>query len=255
MKVISFTCVFNEERFIERCIDNALSQGMTPIVINNGCTDNTLNIVQKLGIPIFDYITPTFELQALIGHGAEVARNVGCDWYVLQDADELMETYDGRRVVDVIEEEDGKGFNCMNFDSYSFWPTEADDVSEKDFTKRIRHYTFFDIPYTRAVKNSPEIGLDHPHLPGGEQHLSPVNMVIRHYKFLDAEHGREKVCARRARYDPWNIAQGSHTHYNNVGIDDEFFVLKPEVYNKLNIYNGAWVRQQVWDEWRDHGKD
>jgi glycosyltransferase involved in cell wall biosynthesis len=250
MKVISIINVIDEEEYIAKVLGNTVEQGMVPIVINNGGSDRVLDIVREWGVQIFDHITPTFELQDLISFGVGVAKSLGCDWYVLTDADELMETYDGRTIADVIEEEDAKGYNCINFDSYSFWATVDDDMDEPDFAKRILHYTFFDIPYIRAVKNSPEITLDHPHTPGGELRLSPVSMVIRHYKFLDADQGRRKVLARRARYDPWDLSQGSHTHYKHIGVADGYYVLVPAVYRKLNRFDGTWVRKQVWDEWR-----
>jgi hypothetical protein len=188
----------------------------------------------------------------MIYFGMHKAKDMGCDWMVLKDADEIMETYGDETVAEALEKADRGGYNCVNFDSYSFWPTVDDDPAETDFTKRINHYTWFDIPWVRAIKNSPEVWIDHPHLPGGEQRMSPVNLVIRHYKFLDAEQGKRKVQARRARYDPANVSIGSHTHYKKYGMADEFFVLRPDIYEKLNVYrgDGQWVREQVWDEWR-----
>ena len=252
MKVIVFTYVLDEREYIAENIENSLEQGLTPIVINNGCSDGTRAIVRGYGVPIYEHITPTFELHDLIYFGMSIAKELGCDWYILKDADELMETYDGRKIPEVIAEADAAGYNCVNFDSYSFWPTVDDDWKEEDFSKRIRHYTWFNIPWIRAIKNSPEIWLDHPHLPGGEQRLSPINFIIRHYKFLYAEQGKRKVWSRRARYDQANRSVGSHTHYDNIEMKDKFFVLEPDVYSKLNVYNDdhQWVREQVWDEWR-----
>ena len=252
MKIIAFTYVLEEREYIARNIENSLEQGLEPIIINNGCTDGTRVVVRGCGVPVIEHVTPSFEMHDLISFGAATAKEMGCDWYILKDADELMETYDGRTIPEVIAEEDAKGYNCINFDSYSFWPTVDDDWKEPDFYKRIKHYTYFDIPYIRAIKNSPEIALDHPHLPGGEIHKSPLNLIIRHYKFLHAEQGKRKVWSRRARYDRGNLHDGSHTHYNNFEMKDSFFVLEPDIYEKLNVYNDdhQWVRRQVWNEWR-----
>jgi len=252
MKVIAFTYVLDEHEYIVKNIENSLEQGLTPIFIDNGCSDGSGALVGSLGMPIYEHITPTFELHDLIYFGMGKAKEIGCDWIILKDADELIETYDGRTVLEVLAEADAAGYNCVNFDSYSFWPTVDDDMTIEDFTKRIWHYTWFDIPWVRAIKNSPEVWIDHPHLPGGTQRLSPVNLIIRHYKFLDAEQGKEKIRRRRARYDPANVSSGSHTHYNNFEMKDDYFVLKPDIYSKLNVYNEDrnWVREQVWDEWR-----
>jgi len=252
MKVIAFTYVIDERDFIAKNIENSLEQGLTPIVIDNGCKDGTAKIAKKLGIPVFKHITTSFHLHDMIYFGMNKAKEIGCDWYILKDADELMETYDGRTIPEVLAEADAAGFNCVNFDSYSFWPTVDDDLSIKDFKDRIRHYTWFDIPWIRAIKNSPEVWIDHPHLPGGEPNVSPDKLVIRHYKFLNAEHGRQKILSRFARYNAAEVSVGCHTHYRKYGMTDDYFVLKPEIYSKLNIYNEdrKWVREQVWDEWR-----
>jgi glycosyltransferase involved in cell wall biosynthesis len=252
MKVIAFTYVLDEREYMAKNIENSLEQGLTPIVINNGCSDGTSDVVREYGVPIYEHFTSTFHLHDMIYFGMNMAKEIGCDWIILKDADELMETYDGSRIKEILAEADAAGYNCVNFDSYSFWPTVDDDWNEPDFKKRIRRYTWFDIPWIRAIKNSPEIWIDHPHLPGGEQRLSPVKLIIRHYKFLNAEQGRRKVWSRKARYNPLEVAKGSHTHYNKYEMKDNYFVLEPEIYSKLNVYNEdrQWVREQVWDEWR-----
>lgn len=252
MKVVAFTYVLDEREYVKENILNSFAQGLVPVWINNGCSDGAKTEVRNLHTLVVDHITPTFELHDLISFGAEIAKGVGADWYILKDADELMETYDDRLVVEVIEEADKAGYNCVNFDSYSFWPTTTDDPNVEPFHKRIRHYTFFDIPYIRAVKVSPEIWLDHPHTPGGTLRQAPYNLVIRHYKFLDAEQGRRKVWTRRARYDKANIERGSHTHYRYFGMTEGYYVLEPEIADLLNVYNEdhQWVRKQVWNEWR-----
>ncbi|MDD4984344.1 MAG: hypothetical protein PHQ43_00945 [Dehalococcoidales bacterium] len=251
MKVIAFTYIIDEEEVIERTLQNTLDQGMWPVVIDNGCKDRLLDIVASMGVPILHNTSPTFELNALIRYGMTYAIEQGCDWYVLKDADELMETYSGEKVPELLARANAAGCNCVNFDSYSFWATVDDDPAIPDFVDRIKHYTYFDIPYIRAVKNTPEVWLDHPHLPGGAPKLFPEHAIIRHYKFLDAEHGRKKLALRRERYDPNNIAQGSHTHYRNFTDDERYFVLEPDIYNRLNVYDGLWERKQVWDEWRE----
>lgn len=250
MKVGVFTYVLDDGEYMAKNIDNSREQGLEPIVIDNGCSDETRAIVEALGVPVYIHRTPTFELHDLIYFGTTIMRELGMDWYILKDADEIMHTYTGITMAEFIECMDAAGFNCINFDSYSFWPTTEDDVAEPDFTKRLRYYTYFDIPYTRAVKNSPEIWLDHPHTPAGDMRMAPESMVIRHYKFLDAEQGWNKVQARRLRYDPQNVATGSHTHYRNFTDNPDCYVLQPYIYKRLFKFDGTFTKRQVWDEWR-----
>jgi hypothetical protein len=250
MKVVAFTYILDEEATIEACINNSIEQGMVPFVINNGCIDRSMDIVRGMGVECISHFTDEFDMYDLVRFGSEQARKLGCDWCVLKDADELMETYDGRTVAAVIEEADRAGYNCINFDSYSFWPTVDDDVAETDFTKRINHYTFFDIPWQRAVKNIPGVWLHHPHYAGGDVCVAPVHPIIRHYKFVDAKQGKAKVKLRRLRYKAAEVAQGSHTHYNRFTDEDRYYVLERDVYQGLNRFDGTWIRKQVWDEWR-----
>lgn len=250
MKIVVFTYVRNEAAYVARNVVNSLEQGLVPVMIDNGSTDGTDTLARSLGIPLHRHMTPEFVLHDMISYGVELSQSMGADWYVLKDADELMESYDDRTVARTIEDADAEGYNCVNFDSYSFWPTTSDNWSEPDYARRQTHYTFFDIPYVRAIKNSPEIWLDHPHLPGGERRQSPTNLVIRHYKFLDPDHGRRKVAERRQRYAGASRAAGSHTHYDHVGTGDGYFVLGPEISHLLSVWDGHWIREQVWDEWR-----
>jgi len=252
MKVIAIIRARNEEEFIAKNIDNSRKQGLFPIVINNECTDRTLDCIDK-DVPVFNYeANRYYDMRGIINYGIRKAKEIGCDWYILKDADEMLETYDGRSVVDVVSEAHLGGYNCMNCDSYSFWATVDDDGGIEDFTQRMQYYTFFNMPHIKAIRNSAEIQTSHPHSPGGVVHKSPVNLIIRHYKFLNAEQGRHKVESRTSRYNPAEIARGEHIHYRGlVGKkDDGHYVLEKGTYTKLNKFDGTWIRKQVWSEWR-----
>src|SRR3989344_2328525 len=50
MKVSVVIPVYNEEKYIKNCLDSLMKQEEKPdeiIVVDNNCTDNTINIVQK----------------------------------------------------------------------------------------------------------------------------------------------------------------------------------------------------------------
>ena len=55
MKVSIVIPVYNEEKYIENCLKNIINQTEKPdeiIIIDNNCTDNTINIAKKFGVKI-----------------------------------------------------------------------------------------------------------------------------------------------------------------------------------------------------------
>ena len=249
MKIIAFINVYNEEEMIGTCIKNAREQGLDVIVIDNGCTDRTITIAKGQGVPVFENKTEKYNVFELNEWAISQAKKIGCDWYVAKDADEMFETYDGRKIVEVINEADGLGYNCMRFDMYEFWPTVDDDLSITDFTERIQYYSYFSSRYLKMIKNSPEIYTDSHHVPRGVIKESPNGLILRHYKFIGLEQGRRKVKTRRARIA--NI-KGVCKQYNEFTYATKFYVLEKEVYQRLNKYDGTWIRKKVFDGWRGY---
>jgi len=247
MKIIAVICVYNEEMVIENCIKNAREQGLDVIIIDNGCTDKTIDICKRLNAPVFEHFTKKFDCNEIIRWGVRKAKEIGCDWYVIKDADDIFETYDGRKIVDVVNEADRSGYNCMRFDMYEFWPTEEDNKSIKDFIKRIHYYSYYNSRYSKMVKNSSEIILDNPHYALGEIKESPVRLVFRHYKFVSLEHGRKKVQTRMQRI---LAKKDICTQYKKITNESRFYVLEKDVYSKLYRFNGTWIKKRVFDGWR-----
>lgn len=249
MKIIAIICVYDEEEVIESCIKNAREQGLVPIVIDNGCTDRTIKIVRRLRVPVFVHKTEEFDCNELIVWGIKRAKEIDCDWYTIKDADEIFETYDGRKITELVDEADRTGYNCMRFDLYEFWPTVDDDLTIKDFKERIQYYTFVGANYLKMIKNSPEIYTHSPHEAGGKIRESPVQPLIRHYKFTSLEQGRRKVKSRLSRFDT-NIRK--NTQYNGFTDESKYYVLEKEIYSRLNKFDGTWIRKKVFKGWRTH---
>ncbi|GAH16098.1 unnamed protein product, partial [marine sediment metagenome] len=89
MKIIAFIIVYNEEEIIEKCIENAKEQGLETIVIDNGCTDSTIEIVKSLGIPVYENKTEKYRIHEIYRWAIACVKKIGCDWYVVKDADEM----------------------------------------------------------------------------------------------------------------------------------------------------------------------
>jgi len=270
IRIVAFTIVFNEEEIIEKCLENTREQGLIPIVIDNGCTDGTIKIVKDMGVPVFECKTEKYHVYLMIERGISRARKIGCDWYVLKDADEIFETYDGRRIIEVVDEADEAGYNCMRFDMYEFWPTVDDDLSIADFTERIQYYSYYGSDYLKMIKNSPEIYTRDPHRPGrvSRNKESPTRLLFRHYKFIGLEQGKRKARNRLIVKPSATKKRHHHRFYDfaerteflilkgfDVPIDENgFYVLKKRFYSKLHKFDGTWNKEKVFDGWRGYWK-
>ena len=254
MKIIAFTFAYNAEETIGKCIENAKEQGLDVVVIDNGCTDNTIEIAKKLGASIFEHKTEIFSVYEMIAWTIPQIRKVDCDWYVHKDTDEIFETYDGKKVIEVVNKADSLGYNCMRFDMYEFWPTVDDDLTIKDFTKRIQYYSYYNSHYLKMVKNSSEIHLSNPHKASGECRESPQRLVMRHYKFINLEQGRRKVRERFKRWGKTNFSSSAHPQYNQFTNESKYYVLEKDVYSKLYKFDGTWIKEKVFDGWRGYKK-
>jgi len=132
---------------------------------------------------------------------------------------------------------------------YEFWPTVDDDLSIKDFTKRIQYYSYFGNRHLKMIKNSPEIWSDNPHMPRGTIKESPNRLILRHYKFIGLEQGRRKVKARLTRtYNP----KKRFMQYRKFTDESKFYVLEKDIYSKLYKFDGTWVKKRVFDGWRGY---
>jgi len=249
MKIIAFITVYNEEEMIGKCIENAREQGLDVIVIDNGCTDRTIEIAKDLGVLVSEHKTEKYDVVAMITWAVSQAKRIGCDWYAVKDADEMFETYDGRKVIEVVNDADILGYNCMRFDMYEFWPTVDDDLSITDFTERIQYYSYYASHRLSMIKNNPEIWVANPHEARGTVKESPNKLILRHYKFIGLEQGREKVKSRLSRVcNP----ETRGLQYRKFTDESKYYVLEEEVYKRLNKFSGDWIKEKVFDGWRGY---
>jgi len=256
IKIIAFIVACNEEDVIEKCIENAREQELDPIVIDNGCTDRTIEIVRRLDIPVFENRVETYDPYGSNEWAIPKVKEIGCDWYVQKDADEMFETYDGRKIVEVVNEADDLGYNCMRFDMYEFWPTVDDDLTIKDFTKRIQYYSYYSSNYRKMIKNSPEIRTNNPHRPKGKIKESPGRLLFRHYRFRGLEQGREKLKNKVSRFGITKTKTlpffNSARRFKELNNESGFYILEKDIYSKLHRFDGTWIKERVFDGWRGH---
>jgi glycosyltransferase involved in cell wall biosynthesis len=85
----------NEERYICRCINSIMNQEDVKekcdiIVVDNGSTDNTVNVLKGFGTEIMFFICPELTISGLRNYGAKMAKT---EWFAFVDADVEVDKY------------------------------------------------------------------------------------------------------------------------------------------------------------------
>jgi len=255
--------VYNEADIIEQLIDHMASQRIPLVVIDNGSTDGTYEILKRyVGSEILELdrmITDKWYLARMLQTLYDRARVFKPDWMLRLDADEFLESpYKEATLCESIEREHDAGYNLIQFDDFEFWPTDEDDPSVRDVRKRIRHYSWNDCYQFIAWRNydGVDIWTSGGHLPifpkGTKVSLGPTRYVLRHYEIRGYEHGLRKVRERLARYSEddmrrWNLEK----EYLRFGQERSTYIIPAE---KLNRYEetGQWKVYRKFDGHRGY---
>ena len=98
---------YNASKYIEKCIDSVLNQGIPSdcyeiIIVNDGSTDNTVELAQRY-ISKFQNI----KLFTQENHGQSAARNKGIDvatgeYIAFVDADDLVLPYSYGKIINTL---------------------------------------------------------------------------------------------------------------------------------------------------------
>lgn len=227
MKIIALIAARNEELFIEKCISHLYAQGVNTILIDNGSTDRTVEIAQKMrqkGLEDIHHMdfNGKFDLYNILKYKENICRNISADWFMHYDSDELR--YAPSRFAslrDGIAEADRQGYNAVNFDEFVFLPTSVDDCFENsDYEATMQYYYYYaPKPYrhVKAWKNTGQ-NVDLASL-GGHRvrfeniRIFPENFILKHYIFLSYDHACRKYGLRR--HSDEGLKRGWHTERNN----------------------------------------
>jgi glycosyltransferase involved in cell wall biosynthesis len=103
----------NEEKYIAKCIDSLLHQEGVAldreiVVVDNGSTDNTLNILETYGPVITYYICPGLSIAGLRNFGVEKSTK---EWVAFVDADVEVDKLWAKALNCFLEESTAKGID------------------------------------------------------------------------------------------------------------------------------------------------
>lgn len=223
MRVVALLATYNERRFIGACLDHLHAQGIETYLIDNGSTDETVEIAEGhldhglIGIEHFPR-DGLFRLRAQLHRKEELAREIRADWFINHDADEFRLPSPGHAsLAAALEQADRDGFNAVNFIEFTFVPTrESPDHDHPEFQRTLRTYYPFR-PIERHQVNAwkasqaEDLGLARTgghglDFPGIRVHPEPLPM--KHFLFLSPAHAAEKYVLRN--HDPDELASGWH---------------------------------------------
>jgi len=227
MKIVAMIPVYNEEDIISEVIDYLLSQEIKPVVLDNGSTDNSYEILKKFSergvITLGQFKSRIFDFYQIFRVLYDMVLTQSPDWVVLQGADEFLESgMKNMKLNDSISVVDSNGYNLIQFNRFDFFLTDNDNESAKSIKQKLPYYSCQGDFLYRSWKCMPGIdiayGGHYPIFPYGHKYkIYPRKFVLRHYIFRSKEQAEKKMVERmkRTNYNP-RTKTGFNPHYNKV---------------------------------------
>lgn len=215
VRAVALLATYNEDRFIAGCVEHLVGQGVQLYLIDNCSTDRTVEIAERyldhgvIGIETFPR-PGLFDLRAILRRKEELAVSLDADWFMHVDTDEIrVPRRSGQTLAEAFAEVDGRGYNAVNFQEFTFVPTkESPDHDHPRFRQTMRWYYPFlpGFPHRlNAWKRQPErvdLATEAGHrvrFPG--LRMYPDSFVLRHYLLLSVPHAVHKYANRRHHPD------------------------------------------------------
>jgi glycosyltransferase involved in cell wall biosynthesis len=220
MRVIALLTTYNEERFIANCLENLIRQRVEVYLIDNESTDQTVPIATRyLHRGLIDIQSlpreGVFRLREQLECKERLAVTLPGDWFMHVDADEIHTTgCAGHDLQEAFAEIESKGYNAVNFQEYTFTPTQEDpEHDHADYLTTMRWYYPF-APILPHRLNAWKRQHDRVDLAstGGHQvrfpglRMYPESFVMRHYLFLSPAHAVRKFVQQT--YAPEEVQKG-----------------------------------------------
>jgi glycosyltransferase involved in cell wall biosynthesis len=238
MRVAVIITVRNEELHIRRCLEQWISDACDVVLIDHDSSDKTVHLAREfLGrglisierLPWRGY----FSLKDQLRQKKSIAAELDHDWLIHADADEWHESPWGYRIVDAIARVDAEGFNCIEFDEFSFVPWPNEDFARHGYHKLMLTYYRYELfkPYlVRAWRrdidaHNIEAG-GHFITASGELRIYPQHFILRHYIALSLDHVCNKYIGRT--FDQAELKVGWHG--SRAVLTREHLRLRPSPY-------------------------
>jgi hypothetical protein len=237
MRVLALIASYNERRFIGSCLEHLHAQGIESYLIDNGSTDETVEIAERffdrglIGIEEFPR-EGVYDWRGLLRRKEELAEELAeqreADWLIHLDPDEARLPPPGAgTLAQALEGVDRAGYNAVNFLECTFVPTrEAPDHDHADFQRTMQAYYAFCPSFPHKLTAWKAADAPRPNLVARGGHrvafhgmrMHPESFPMKHYLFLSVPHAIEKYVERR--YDPDEVRDGWHGWRANLRAED-----------------------------------
>jgi glycosyltransferase involved in cell wall biosynthesis len=230
MKITAILAIRNEEAYLANCLRHLVRNGVDFVIIDNGSSDGSAEIYRRREfaknlVSVKELLfTGVFSLSEQLSRKMEVIATLATDWVIHLDADEVMHSnVEGETLNEALMRLDAAGWNAVNFDEFVFLPIENDYVSDMSGDQPILHYYFFQPFFPRLIRAwktasdfSPVEHGGHL-LTGRDLHLSPEDLVLRHYMVRNQNHAFHKYMGRKFSAD--ELAVGWHANRANQPVE------------------------------------
>jgi len=251
-RVVALISAYNEGDIVEPVLEHLAANGVWSYLIDDGSTDDTVERARRwlgrglLGIERFEGSADAggkTSWRALLARKRQLACELGADWYIHHDADEIREApWPGMSLRDAIRWVDRVGLNLIDFRVLNFCP--VDDAYRAGMDPR-EHFTRWEEPaeydlMQRKCWKAGQPGLDLAE--GGhdvrfaERRIFPLRFLLRHYPIRGQAHGRRKVLEeRKGRFVDDELAYGWHRQYDHIAQPDHVFLRNPATLRAFDL--------------------
>lgn len=216
---------YNEENILRDTLTYYLSEGIDLVVIDNGSTDSSLNIVngfrntkERFAGKVIDLVhikTEGYEwvhiLRQACGYMHKNLQHY--DWILVVDADSFYDSpVKEMPLLEFLGLVQSYGYNVVNGKLYEFYPTEKDDPKVASAIERIRYcknkheeLLYVNEKYHRIFQYHPTVDFytRFGHIVERDKRrvLNKVRYIYKHYPWVSFEHGVKKIFKdRKPRY-------------------------------------------------------
>jgi hypothetical protein len=241
-RVVALISAYNEADVIEPVLEHLAANGVWSYLIDDGSSDDTVERARRwlgrglLGIERFEQPEGAggrTSWRALLARKRQLACELGADWYVHHDADEVREPpWPGMSLRDAIRWVDRVGFNLIDFRVLNFAP--VDDAYRAGMDPR-EHFVRWDEPaeYDLMQRKCWKAGHD---VRFAGRRIFPLRFLLRHYPIRGQAHGRRKVLEeRKGRFVEDELAYGWHRQYDHVAEPDHVFLRNPATLRAFDL--------------------
>lgn len=241
-RVVALISAFNEADIIDPVLDHLTANGIWSYLLDDGSTDETVARAQRwlgrglLGIerlPAADNGRTSW--RGLLARKRELARELGADWYIHHDADEIREApWPGATLREAIRWVDRVGCNAIDFRVLNFVPVDdafRDGDDPREHFRRWEDPAEYDVMQRKCWKadvRDLELAEGGHDVRFAGRRLFPLRFLLRHYPIRGQAHGLRKVFEeRKGRFVEDELAYGWHRQYDHVARPDHLFLRNP----------------------------